>query len=157
MPYYEQWGHKKVDIPKQKGQNQSGQDQNKKKFSGTHQLCGKVGHKTEYCWLNLENAHLCPAWFHANASHDRKQQGRARVDGKSNARTNNCGMELAIGAIYDCWETNKEEHGELFLANFEWMELKGFYQQLKSFWSGSHINCCLQNILHINLHILFFI
>ena len=36
-------------------------------------------------------------------------------------------------------------------------ELTGFYQQLKSFWSCSHMNCCLQNILHINLHILYII
>ena len=27
----------------------------------------------------------------------------------------------------------------------------------KSFWSCSHMNCCLQNIRHINLHILYII
>ena len=32
--------------------------------------------------------------------------------------------------------------------------LTGFYQQLKSFWSCSHMNCCLHYMLHINLHIL---
>ena len=36
-------------------------------------------------------------------------------------------------------------------------ELTGFYQQLKSVWSCSHMNYCLQNILHINLHILYII
>ena len=34
------------------------------------------------------------------------------------------------------------------------LSLTGFYLKLKSFWSCSHINCCLQNILHNNLHIL---
>ena len=33
----------------------------------------------------------------------------------------------------------------------------GFYQRPKSFVSCSHMNCCLQNILHINLHILYII
>ena len=32
----------------------------------------------------------------------------------------------------------------------------GFYPKLKLFWSCSHMNCCLQYILHINLHILYF-
>ena len=40
---------------------------------------------------------------------------------------------------------------------FRLCEVTGFYQQLKSFWSCSHMNCCLQYILHINLHILFVI
>ena len=31
----------------------------------------------------------------------------------------------------------------------------GFYTKLKSFWSCSHINCCLYYMLHINLHILY--
>ena len=31
------------------------------------------------------------------------------------------------------------------------------YQQLKSFWSCSHTNCCLQNTIHLNLHILFIV
>ena len=33
----------------------------------------------------------------------------------------------------------------------------GFCPKLKSFWSCSHMNCCLQNILYINLHILYII
>ena len=33
----------------------------------------------------------------------------------------------------------------------------GFYQQLKSFWSCNHMNCYLQIILYINLHILYII
>ena len=40
---------------------------------------------------------------------------------------------------------------EIVLGN---ITLTGFYQKLKSFWACSHMNCCLQNILHINLHIL---
>ena len=31
----------------------------------------------------------------------------------------------------------------------------GFYPKLKSFWSCSHMNCCQQHMLHINLHILY--
>ena len=31
----------------------------------------------------------------------------------------------------------------------------GFYPKLKSFWSCSHMNCCLHSMLHINLHILY--
>ena len=31
----------------------------------------------------------------------------------------------------------------------------GFYPKLKSFWSCSHMNCCLHYMLHINLHILY--
>ena len=33
--------------------------------------------------------------------------------------------------------------------------LTGFYQRPKSLVSYSHMNCCLQNILYINLHILY--
>ena len=34
----------------------------------------------------------------------------------------------------------------------------GFYPKAqKSFWSCTHMNCCLQNILYINLHILYVI
>ena len=36
-------------------------------------------------------------------------------------------------------------------------ELQDFIKGPKSFWSCSHLNCCLQNILHINLHILYII
>ena len=35
-------------------------------------------------------------------------------------------------------------------------EVTGFYQRPKFFWSCSHMNCCLQNVLHINLHIIYF-
>ena len=38
-----------------------------------------------------------------------------------------------------------------------WLTLPGLYQKPKSFVSCSHMNCCLQNILHINLHILYII
>ena len=34
-------------------------------------------------------------------------------------------------------------------------KLTGFYPYLKSFWSCSHMNCCLHYMLHINLHILY--
>ena len=30
-----------------------------------------------------------------------------------------------------------------------------FLSKLKSFWSCSHMNCCLHYMLHINLHILY--
>ena len=33
----------------------------------------------------------------------------------------------------------------------------GFYPSSYSFWSYSHMNCCLKNILYINLHILYII
>ena len=35
------------------------------------------------------------------------------------------------------------------------LALTGFYPKLKSFWSCSHMNCCLHYMLHINLHILY--
>ena len=34
---------------------------------------------------------------------------------------------------------------------------KRILSNAKSFWSCGHMNCCLQNILHINLHILYII
>ena len=42
-----------------------------------------------------------------------------------------------------------QENGESLRAKV----ITGFYQQVKSFWSCSHMNYCLQTILHINLHI----
>ena len=33
----------------------------------------------------------------------------------------------------------------------------GFYPKLKSFWSCSHMNCSLKNILYINSHILYIV
>ena len=38
---------------------------------------------------------------------------------------------------------------------FQRLILTGFYQQLKYFWSCSSMNCCLQNILCINLDLLY--
>ena len=35
--------------------------------------------------------------------------------------------------------------------------ITGFYPKLKSFWFCSHMNCCLQNVVYINLHILYII
>ena len=32
-----------------------------------------------------------------------------------------------------------------------------FIKDLESFWSCSHMKCCLQNIFYINLHILYII
>ena len=40
-------------------------------------------------------------------------------------------------------------------STFYLSSLMGFYPKLKSFWSCSHMNCCLHYMLHINLHILY--
>ena len=47
------------------------------------------------------------------------------------------------------WQQEEGRHTFIYVI--------GFYQQLKSFWSCSHMNCCLQNILHINLHIFYIV
>ena len=104
---------------KEKGQNQSRQEQDKtskKNFIGTGHLCGKVDHKKENCWLEPENTYLCPAGFQTNGSDDGKEQGAAGVDRNNNARTNNSGMKLVIPAIDDCQEENTKGHEELSMA-----------------------------------------
>ena len=103
------------------GQNQSGEDANKKKLNCTCHLCGKVRHKKAKCWLKPENTHLHPAWFHVNGSQNGDKQGGARVDGGSDARSNNGRMELMIPAVDHCLDDHDDELEELSLVNVKMM------------------------------------